>query len=99
MQINHAGKQSPKTVNAVPVAPSVVPLVGMDGFINPPRALQNSEIHELIQAFINTAKLVPNRQAFMACRFIRLMGISSVNFCRHTTTAVMMSGVEVLLTV
>lgn len=99
MQINHAGKQSPKTVNAVPVAPSVVPLVGMDGFINPPRALQNSEIHELIQAFINTAKLVPNRQAFMACRFIRLMGISSVNFCRHTTTAVMMSGAEVLLTV
>lgn len=57
MQINHAGKQSPKAVNAVPVAPSAVPLVGMDGFINPPRALQNSEIHELIQAFINTAKL------------------------------------------
>ena len=57
MQINHAGKQSPKAVNAVPVAPSAVPLVGMDGFINPPRALQNSEIHELIQAFIKTAKL------------------------------------------
>ncbi|STZ09059.1 NADH oxidase [Moraxella caprae] len=57
MQINHAGKQSPKAVNREPVAPSAVPLVGMDGFINPPRQLQNSEIYDLIQAFINTAKL------------------------------------------
>ena len=57
MQINHAGKQSPKAVNHTPLAPSAVPLVGMDGFINPPRELQVTEIERLIQSFINTAKI------------------------------------------
>lgn len=57
MQINHAGKQSPKAVNREPLAPSAVPLVGMDGFINPPRALKSDEIEALVQAFIRTARL------------------------------------------
>lgn len=57
MQINHAGKQSPKAVNREPVAPSAVPLVGMDGFINPPRALQAVEIEQIIGEFITTAKI------------------------------------------
>ncbi|SSY71046.1 NADH:flavin oxidoreductase/NADH oxidase family protein [Alysiella crassa] len=57
MQINHAGKQSPKAVNREPVAPSAVPLVGMDGFINPPRALQVVEIEQIIVEFITTAKI------------------------------------------
>ncbi|ULJ68528.1 NADH:flavin oxidoreductase/NADH oxidase family protein [Wielerella bovis] len=57
MQINHAGKQSPKVVNREPVAPSAVPLVGMDGFINPPRALQAVEIEQIIGEFITTAKI------------------------------------------
>lgn len=57
MQINHAGKQSPKAVNRTPLAPSNIPLVGMDGFINPPRALETSEIDDLIHAFVNTAKI------------------------------------------
>ncbi|WLF84714.1 NADH:flavin oxidoreductase/NADH oxidase family protein [Moraxella sp. ZY210820] len=57
MQINHAGKQSPKAVNREPVAPSAVPLVGMDGFINPPRALQAVEIEKIIGEFITTAKI------------------------------------------
>ncbi|WLF83347.1 NADH:flavin oxidoreductase/NADH oxidase family protein [Moraxella sp. ZY210820] len=57
MQINHAGKQSPKAVNPVPVAPSAVPLVGMDGFINPPRELQAFEIKELIDNFVKTAQI------------------------------------------
>lgn len=57
MQINHAGKQSPKAVNREPLAPSAVPLVGMDGFINPPRALKSDEIEALVQAFIRTAQL------------------------------------------
>lgn len=57
MQINHAGKQSPKAVNREPVAPSAVPLIGMDGFINPPRALQAVEIEQIIGEFITTAKI------------------------------------------
>lgn len=57
MQINHAGKQSPKAVSHEPVAPSAVPLVGMDGFINPPRALKSDEIEALVQSFVRTAQL------------------------------------------
>lgn len=57
MQINHAGKQSPKAVNAEPVAPSAVPLKGMDGFINPPRALSIDEIQTLVQQFATTARI------------------------------------------
>ena len=57
MQINHAGKQSPKILSPEPVAPSAVPLVGMDGFINPPRELKEAEIELLIQQFITTAQI------------------------------------------
>lgn len=57
MQINHAGKQSPKVVNKTPVAPSAVALKGMDAFINPPRALHSDEIKTIIQQFITTAKI------------------------------------------
>ncbi|UOO83039.1 NADH:flavin oxidoreductase/NADH oxidase family protein [Uruburuella testudinis] len=57
MQVNHAGKQSPKAVSAVPLAPSAVPLAGMDGFINPPRALTDSEIKTLIAQFAETARI------------------------------------------
>lgn len=57
MQINHAGKQSPKVLSPTPVAPSEVKLQGMDGFINPPRALTESEIDTLIQQFATTAKI------------------------------------------
>ena len=57
MQINHAGKQSPAVINKTPLAPSAVPLVGMDGFINPPRELTADEINGLIQQFVQTAKI------------------------------------------
>lgn len=57
MQINHAGKQSPKAVNKTPVAPSAVPLRGMDSFINPPRALAENEIEMIIRQFIHTAQI------------------------------------------
>ncbi len=57
MQINHAGKQSPKAVNKTPVAPSAVALKGMDGFINPPRALADNEIEMIIRQFIHTAQI------------------------------------------
>lgn len=58
MQINHAGKQSPKVLSPTPVAPSAVALQGMDGFINPPRALTEAEIDTLIEQFATTAKIV-----------------------------------------
>ena len=57
MQINHAGKQSPKVLSPTPVAPSAVPLVGMESFINPPRELAEAEIEKLITQFAHTAKL------------------------------------------
>ncbi|MFB2538552.1 MULTISPECIES: NADH:flavin oxidoreductase/NADH oxidase family protein [unclassified Acinetobacter] len=57
MQINHAGKQSPKSVNKEPVSPSAVPLKGMDSFMNPPRALTEPEILQIIQDFATTAEL------------------------------------------
>lgn len=57
MQINHSGKQSPKVLSPTPVAPSAVTLQGMDGFINPPRALTEEEIDTLIEQFATTAKI------------------------------------------
>lgn len=57
MQINHAGKQSPKVLNPTPVAPSAVALQGMDGFINPPRELAADEIEALVRRFVRTAQL------------------------------------------
>lgn len=57
MQINHTGKQSPKALNAEPVAPSAVPLKGMDRFFNPPRALRQPEILDLIAQFAKTTKV------------------------------------------
>lgn len=55
MQINHAGKQSPKVLSPTPVAPSALPLQGMESFINPPRALENDEIEVLIRQFARAA--------------------------------------------
>lgn len=56
MQINHAGRQSPKLLNENPVAPSSisVKLVGMFG---KPRALEIEEIEDIITKFAHTAKL------------------------------------------
>ncbi|MDO5058660.1 MAG: NADH:flavin oxidoreductase/NADH oxidase family protein [Neisseria sp.] len=56
MQLNHPGKQSPKDINPAPVAPSAVPLSGnVAAFFNPPRALSEDEILDLIKRFGNTA--------------------------------------------
>lgn len=56
VQLNHPGRQSPKSVAKHPVAPSAVPLQGPNaaGF-NKPRALTNVEIKVLVQKFINAA--------------------------------------------
>lgn len=57
MQINHAGKQSPKALSPEPVAPSAVPLQGMEAFFNTPRALRDDEIRALIAQFAKTAQI------------------------------------------
>ncbi|MFC3928088.1 NADH:flavin oxidoreductase/NADH oxidase family protein [Streptococcus caprae] len=58
VQINHSGKQAPKTVNKQPVAPSVVPIEGsMANLFNAPRALSREEIKDLVQKFTTAAKV------------------------------------------
>ncbi|CAJ1188193.1 NADH oxidase [Companilactobacillus paralimentarius] len=56
MQLNHPGKQSPKTISKQPVSASAVPMEGSNSFaFNTPRALTNSEIKTIIRKFINAA--------------------------------------------
>lgn len=56
MQLNHPGKQSPKTISKQPVSPSAVPMEGSNSFaFNAPRALTHTEIKTIIQKFINAA--------------------------------------------
>ena len=58
MQLNHPGKQSPKMISKEPVAPSAVPLTGgLKRFFNQPRALQVSEIEDLIIRFGEAARI------------------------------------------
>ncbi|WP_456274960.1 NADH:flavin oxidoreductase/NADH oxidase family protein [Bacillus sp. AK031] len=58
MQLNHPGKQSPRTLSKKPVAPSALPLSGnLKKFFNEPRALTVKEIQELINRFGNAAKI------------------------------------------
>lgn len=52
-QLNHPGKQSPKMVNDAPVSPSAVAIEN-DMFV-PPRALEDSEIEEIIDRFAEAA--------------------------------------------
>lgn len=56
MQINHPGKQSPKNLSPEPVAPSAVPLgKGLGAFFHTPRALEASEIEDLVARFATAA--------------------------------------------
>lgn len=55
MQISHAGRQTPSTVNSEPVAPSEVKVALPGGQFAAPRALSGLEIEELIERFSNTA--------------------------------------------
>lgn len=55
MQINHPGRQSPRFVSKEPVAPSAVPMRGTGGMFRKPRALEDSEIREIIA---ETKKLI-----------------------------------------
>lgn len=56
LQLNHPGKQSPRTISKQPVSPSAVPMTGSNAFaFNAPRSLSKIEIQEIIQKFINAA--------------------------------------------
>lgn len=57
MQINHPGKQSPNALSKQPVAPSAIPLAPkLAKFFNPPRALTEGEILDLIKRYATTAR-------------------------------------------
>jgi len=57
-QINHPGKQSPKFLSKVPVAPSAI---GYDSdlktMFNPPRELSGHEVEEVIARYITAAEI------------------------------------------
>ncbi|WP_245772780.1 NADH:flavin oxidoreductase/NADH oxidase family protein [Lacicoccus alkaliphilus] len=56
MQINHPGKQSPKSVSKQPIAPSAIPISGSAGSaFNRPREMTVSEIQEAAARFVTTA--------------------------------------------
>jgi 2,4-dienoyl-CoA reductase-like NADH-dependent reductase (Old Yellow Enzyme family) len=54
-QISHAGRQTPKAVNANPGAPSAVKLALPGGQFGDPRALTGDEIKDVIARFAHTA--------------------------------------------
>jgi 2,4-dienoyl-CoA reductase-like NADH-dependent reductase (Old Yellow Enzyme family) len=55
MQINHPGRQAPRSIDPHPVAPSVVPMKIGGGAFARPRALESAEIEEVIARFARTA--------------------------------------------
>jgi 2,4-dienoyl-CoA reductase-like NADH-dependent reductase (Old Yellow Enzyme family) len=55
MQINHPGRQAPRNMDPQPVAPSVVPMKIGGGAFARPRALEVSEIEDIIARFARTA--------------------------------------------
>ncbi len=57
LQLNHAGRQSPRRMSKQPVAPSVVPMKGFAGAFAKPRALEDSEIVDIIQRFARAAAI------------------------------------------
>lgn len=56
-QISHAGRQTPKSVNPTPSAPSAVKLGLPGGQFGDPRAMAAAEIKEVITRFAHTAKV------------------------------------------
>ncbi|HWV27830.1 MAG TPA: NADH:flavin oxidoreductase, partial [Aeromicrobium sp.] len=58
VQINHPGRQSPRTLSRHPVAPSAIAVPGTAGSFATPRALTDAEIEEVIERFATTARIV-----------------------------------------
>jgi 2,4-dienoyl-CoA reductase-like NADH-dependent reductase (Old Yellow Enzyme family) len=57
MQLNHAGRQSPRRATRHPIAPSAVPLSGFFGSFARPRAVEPHEIDRLIASFARAAEV------------------------------------------
>lgn len=58
VQLNHPGKQVPKTIAKETVAPSTIPLGnGLNKLFSTPRALTTSEVEKLVQKFVTSAKV------------------------------------------
>jgi 2,4-dienoyl-CoA reductase-like NADH-dependent reductase (Old Yellow Enzyme family) len=58
VQINHAGRQSPRWLTGRPVAPSAVGLRGTYGAFATPRALEDREVSEIVERYARTAAVV-----------------------------------------
>ncbi len=58
VQVNHPGRQSPRSLSPRPVAPSAIGLKGMMGVFSTPRALTVEEIADLVRAYARTARIV-----------------------------------------
>ncbi|TNE39632.1 MAG: NADH:flavin oxidoreductase/NADH oxidase family protein [Alphaproteobacteria bacterium] len=57
MQIGHAGRQTPRRVNPVPVAPSEIPMTLPDAAFGRPRALSAEEVKDVIRRFTHVASV------------------------------------------
>ena len=57
MQLSHAGRQTPISINPRPAAPSAVPLALPGKFFGPPRAMQSREIKRVITNMGTAAKV------------------------------------------
>lgn len=57
MQINHAGRQAPRSVTANAVGPSAVGMKGLTGLFATPRALDGGEVLDLVRRFATTARI------------------------------------------
>lgn len=57
-QINHPGRQAPRTLTPQPVAPSAVALSGTAGMFAEPRELTHDEILDIIRRFATTAGIL-----------------------------------------
>jgi len=58
VQINHPGRQSPRTLSRHPVAPSAIAVPGTAGSFAKPRALTEAQIEDIIGRFATTARIV-----------------------------------------
>ncbi|MER5392535.1 NADH:flavin oxidoreductase/NADH oxidase family protein [Saccharopolyspora sp. NPDC002686] len=58
VQINHPGRQTPRTLTSRPVAPSAIAVPGTAGVFAQPRELTSREIEDLIGKFATTARIV-----------------------------------------
>ncbi|NOU30494.1 MAG: NADH:flavin oxidoreductase/NADH oxidase family protein [Polyangiaceae bacterium] len=57
LQLNHPGRQTPRTLTPQPVAPSAVSMTRMAGAFAPPRALAPQEVETIVRQFAEAASL------------------------------------------